>query len=132
MKFYQNNSAVAFPDTALPGTRERTIRAADHPHRFVLAGGPRRHRAPARNSMSATLKQAVVIENVVGAGGTIGTNGSPRPSRWLTLLLRCRPGVAPRSMQSYRSTRSAISRRSARHRRADDPCGAAGTFPPRT
>src|SRR5213595_3771368 len=25
-------------------------------------------------SMSATLKQALVIENVVGAGGTIGTN----------------------------------------------------------
>ncbi len=25
-------------------------------------------------SMSATLKQPIVIENVVGAGGTIGTN----------------------------------------------------------
>ena len=25
-------------------------------------------------SMSATLKQAIVIENVVGAGGTLGTN----------------------------------------------------------
>jgi len=26
------------------------------------------------SSMSATLKQAMVIENIVGAGGTIGTN----------------------------------------------------------
>src|SRR5438445_4197623 len=40
-------------------------------------------------SMSATLKQAVVIENVVGAGGTLGTNrvAKATPDGYTLLLM---------------------------------------------
>src|SRR3954452_7107115 len=57
------------------------------------------------SSMSATLKQPIVIENVVGAGGTLGTNRVAKAApdgytlllthvRQATVLLRCerRPG----------------------------------------
>jgi tripartite-type tricarboxylate transporter receptor subunit TctC len=56
--------------------------AQDFPSRPITmvvpfsAGGLGRRHSPAcfGTSMSATLKQPIVIENVVGAGGTLGTN----------------------------------------------------------
>src|SRR3982751_2296364 len=49
------------------------------------------------NSMSATLKQAVVIENVVGAGGTIGTNrvAKAAPDGYTLLLMHVGQATAP-------------------------------------
>jgi tripartite-type tricarboxylate transporter receptor subunit TctC len=49
------------------------------------------------SSMSATLKQAVVIENVVGAGGTIGTNRVARaaPDGYTLLLMHVGQATAP-------------------------------------
>src|SRR5437899_11274662 len=45
------------------------------------------------SSMSATLKQPFVIENVVGAGGTIGTNrvAKAAPDAYTLLLMHVRP-----------------------------------------
>ncbi|WP_265733299.1 tripartite tricarboxylate transporter substrate-binding protein, partial [Acinetobacter baumannii] len=41
------------------------------------------------NSMGAVLKQSVVIENVVGAGGTLGTNrvAKAAPDGYTLLLM---------------------------------------------
>src|SRR5882757_6505239 len=49
------------------------------------------------SSMSATLKQAVVIENVVGAGGTIGTNrvAKTAPDGYTLLLMHIGQATAP-------------------------------------
>src|SRR5437879_12569158 len=67
------------------------------------------------SSMSATLKQPVVIENVVGAGRTIGTNrvAKAAPDGYTLLLMHV--GQAPhlRSTRSCRLIPSAILRRSA-------------------
>ena len=48
-------------------------------------------------SMSATLKQAVVIENVVGAGGTLGTNRVAKapPDGYTLLLMHVGQATAP-------------------------------------
>src|SRR5204862_6497400 len=48
-------------------------------------------------SMSATLKQAIVIENVVGAGGTIGTNrvAKAAPDGYTVLLMHIGQATAP-------------------------------------
>lgn len=49
------------------------------------------------NAMSATLKQSVVIENVVGAGGTLGTNRVARsaPDGYTLLLMHVGQATAP-------------------------------------
>src|ERR1700716_4476883 len=49
------------------------------------------------SSMSATLKQPLVIENVVGAGGTIGTNRVARaaPDGYTVLLMHVGQATAP-------------------------------------
>lgn len=49
------------------------------------------------NSMSATLKQPIVIENVVGAGGTIGTNrvAKAAPDGYTVLLMHVGQATAP-------------------------------------
>jgi tripartite-type tricarboxylate transporter receptor subunit TctC len=49
------------------------------------------------SSMSATLKQPLVIENVVGAGGTIGTNrvAKAAPDGYTLLLMRVGQATAP-------------------------------------
>lgn len=49
------------------------------------------------SSMSATLKQPVVIENVVGAGGTIGTNrvAKAAPDGYTLLLMHVGQATAP-------------------------------------
>src|SRR6266481_7912334 len=66
-------------------------------------------------SMSATLKQAIVIENVVGAGGTIGTNrvAKAAPDGYTLLLMHVGQATAP-----------ALCANRPRHRRANDPGGA--------
>ena len=48
-------------------------------------------------SMSATLKQALVIENVVGAGGTLGTNrvAKAAPDGYTLLLMHVGQATAP-------------------------------------
>ena len=48
-------------------------------------------------SMSATLKQAIVIENVVGAGGTLGTNrvAKAAPDGYNILLMHVGQATAP-------------------------------------
>jgi tripartite-type tricarboxylate transporter receptor subunit TctC len=49
------------------------------------------------NAMSATLKQSVVIENVVGAGGTLGTNrvAKAAPDGYTVLLMHVGQATAP-------------------------------------
>ena len=49
------------------------------------------------NAMSATLKQSVVIENVVGAGGTLGTNrvAKAAPDGYTLLLMHVGQATAP-------------------------------------
>ena len=48
-------------------------------------------------SMSATLKQSIVIENVVGAGGTLGTNrvAKATPDGYTLLLMHVGQATAP-------------------------------------
>ena len=48
-------------------------------------------------SMSATLKQSIVIENVVGAGGTLGTNrvAKAAPDGYTVLLMHVGQATAP-------------------------------------
>jgi len=49
------------------------------------------------NAMSATLKQSIVIENVVGAGGTLGTNrvAKAAPDGYTLLLMHVGQATAP-------------------------------------
>src|SRR5437764_4932525 len=49
------------------------------------------------SSMSATLKQPIVIENVVGAGGTLGTNrvAKAAPDGYTVLLMHVGQATAP-------------------------------------
>ncbi|MGY4368944.1 tripartite-type tricarboxylate transporter receptor subunit TctC [Bradyrhizobium sp. LB1.3] len=49
------------------------------------------------NAMSATLKQSMVIENVVGAGGTLGTNrvAKAAPDGYTLLLMHVGQATAP-------------------------------------
>jgi len=49
------------------------------------------------NAMSATLKQSIVIENVVGAGGTLGTNrvAKSAPDGYTLLLMHVGQATAP-------------------------------------
>src|SRR3981081_4450890 len=49
------------------------------------------------SSMSATLKQPIVIENVVGAGGTIGTNRVAKAAPDGYTVARMYGGQAPAS-----------------------------------
>lgn len=78
--------------------------ADDYPARPVTmivpfsAGGPGDVIARILGSaMSATLKQSVVIENVVGAGGTLGTNRVARasPDGYTVLLMHVGQATAP-------------------------------------
>src|SRR6186713_128924 len=49
------------------------------------------------NAMSATLKQSLVVENVVGAGGTLGTNrvAKAAPDGYTLLLMHVGQATAP-------------------------------------
>ncbi len=78
--------------------------ADDYPVRPVTmivpfsAGGPGDVIARILGSaMSATLKQSVVIENVVGAGGTLGTNrvAKAAPDGYTLLLMHVGQATAP-------------------------------------
>ncbi|KYH01035.1 tripartite tricarboxylate transporter substrate-binding protein [Bradyrhizobium sp. DOA1] len=78
--------------------------ADDYPSRPVTlivpfsAGGPGDVIARILGSaMSATLKQSVVIENVVGAGGTLGTNrvAKAAPDGYTLLLMHVGQATAP-------------------------------------
>src|SRR5437764_8137774 len=78
--------------------------AQDFPHRPITlvvpfsAGGPGDVIARLLGtSMSATLNQAVVIENVVGAGGTLGTNrvAKAAPDGYTLLLMHIGQATAP-------------------------------------
>jgi tripartite-type tricarboxylate transporter receptor subunit TctC len=55
------------------------------------------------SSMSATLKQPVVIENVVGAGDTIGTNrvAKAAPDGYTLLLMHVGQATAPALCSPY-------------------------------
>ena len=65
-------------------------------------------------SMSATLKQAIVIENVAGAGGTLGTNrvAKAAPDGYTLLLMHVGQATAP-AFYAKLPIQSVISRRSA-------------------
>lgn len=78
--------------------------AQDYPNRPITlvvpfsAGGPGDVIARLLGtSMSATLKQAIVIENVVGAGGTLGTNRVAKapPDGYTLLLMHVGQATAP-------------------------------------
>lgn len=78
--------------------------AQEFPHRPITmvvpfsAGGPGDVIARLLGtSMSATLKQAVVIENAVGAGGTLGTNrvAKAAPDGYTLLLMHVGQATAP-------------------------------------
>ncbi|OPY94512.1 hypothetical protein A5906_13140 [Bradyrhizobium sacchari] len=81
-----------------------TAKADDYPSRPVTmivpfsAGGPGDVIARILgNAMSATLKQSIVIENVVGAGGTLGTNrvAKAAPDGYTLLLMHVGQATAP-------------------------------------
>ena len=78
-------------------------------------------------SMSATLKQAIVIENVVGAGGTLGTNRVAKavPDGYTLLLMHVGQATAPAlyAKLPFRPSRRFRANRP-RHRCSDDPGGA--------
>src|SRR6201990_3049552 len=89
-----------------------TAFAQDYPSRPITmivpfsAGGPGDVIARILgNAMSATLKQSVVIENVVGAGGTLGTNGVAKsaPDGYTVLLMHVGPATAPALYAKLRS-----------------------------
>jgi len=92
--------------------------AQDYPSRPIAmivpfsAGGPGDVIARILGSaMSATLKQSIVIENVVGAGGTLGTNRVAKAAPDVTRCSSCMSARQPRrrSMPNCRSIRSATS-----------------------
>ena len=81
-----------------------TAIAQDYPSRPITmivpfsAGGPGDVIARILgNAMSATLKQSIVIENVVGAGGTLGTNrvAKSSPDGYTLLLMHVGQATAP-------------------------------------
>ncbi|WP_027577901.1 tripartite tricarboxylate transporter substrate-binding protein [Bradyrhizobium sp. Ai1a-2] len=81
-----------------------TAFAQDYPSRPITmivpfsAGGPGDVIARILGSaMSATLKQSIVIENVVGAGGTLGTNrvAKAAPDGYTLLLMHVGQATAP-------------------------------------
>ncbi|MDI4233232.1 MULTISPECIES: tripartite tricarboxylate transporter substrate-binding protein [unclassified Bradyrhizobium] len=81
-----------------------TAFAQDYPSRPITmivpfsAGGPGDVIARILGSaMSATLKQSIVIENVVGAGGTLGTNRVAKapPDGYTLLLMHVGQATAP-------------------------------------
>src|ERR1700760_3642368 len=81
-----------------------TAFADDYPYRPITmivpfsAGGPGDVIARILGSaMSATLKQSIVIENVVGAGGTLGTNrvAKAAPDGYTLLLMHVGQATAP-------------------------------------
>src|SRR3954467_9701780 len=81
-----------------------TAFAQDYPSRPITmivpfsAGGPGDVIARILgNAMSATLKQSIVIENVVGAGGTLGTNRVAKspPDGYTLLLMHVGQATAP-------------------------------------
>src|ERR1700739_792132 len=81
-----------------------TAFAQDYPSRPITmivpfsAGGPGDVIARILgNAMSATLKQSVVIENVVGAGGPLGTNrvAKSAPDGYTVLLMHVGQATAP-------------------------------------
>jgi len=78
--------------------------AQDFPHRPITmvvpfsAGGPGDVIARLLGTaMSATLKQSIIIENVVGAGGTLGTNrvAKAAPDGYTLLLMHVGQATAP-------------------------------------
>src|SRR6266480_6428547 len=98
MKFVKGILLLLLLSTALPASGQ------DYPGRPITlvvpfsAGGPGDVIARLLgSSMSATLKQAIVIENVVGAGGTIGTNrvAKAAPDGHTLLLMHVGQATAP-------------------------------------
>ena len=98
MKFVKKILLLLLLSPALPALGE------DYPSRPITlvvpfsAGGPGDVIARLLgSSMSATLKQPLVIENVVGAGGTIGTNrvAKAAPDGYTLLLMHVGQATAP-------------------------------------
>jgi tripartite-type tricarboxylate transporter receptor subunit TctC len=98
MKFFGRILLLLLLSPALP------VLAQEYPHRPITlivpfsAGGPGDVIARLLGSaMSATLKQAIIIENVVGAGGTIGTNrvAKATPDGYTLLLMHIGQATAP-------------------------------------
>jgi tripartite-type tricarboxylate transporter receptor subunit TctC len=90
------SSAGALPSPVLP------VFAQEFPSRPIAMVVPFSDGGPgdviARllgSSMSATLNRAIVMENVVGAGGTLGTNRLARPHPTATRVLLMHVGQAP-------------------------------------
>jgi tripartite-type tricarboxylate transporter receptor subunit TctC len=98
MKFVKKVLLLLLLSPALPAL------AQDYPSRPITlvvpfsAGGPGDVIARLLgSSMSATLKQPLIIENVVGAGGTIGTNrvAKSAPDGYTLLLMHVGQATAP-------------------------------------
>ena len=98
MKFVKRVFLMLLLSPALPAF------AQDYPSRPITmvvpfsAGGPGDVIARLLGtSMSATLKQSIVIENVVGAGGTLGTNrvAKAAPDGYTLLLMHVGQATAP-------------------------------------
>jgi tripartite-type tricarboxylate transporter receptor subunit TctC len=98
MKFVKKILLLPLLSPALPALGQ------DYPSRPITlvvpfsAGGPGDVIARLLgSSMSATLKQPLVIENVVGAGGTIGTNrvAKAAPDGYTLLLMHVGQATAP-------------------------------------
>src|SRR5258705_5033422 len=98
MKFVKTIMLLLLLAPAVPGSGQE---CASRPIDMVVpfsAGGPGDVIARLLgSSMSATLKQAIVIENVVGAGGTIGTNrvAKAAPDGHTLLLMHVGQATAP-------------------------------------
>src|SRR6201746_2220311 len=98
MKFLKRTLLALLLSPVLPALAE------DFPHRPITmivpfsAGGPGDVIARLLgSSMGAVLKQTVIIENVVGAGGTLGTNrvAKATPDGYTVLLMHVGQGTAP-------------------------------------